>query len=257
MTILNHIRHHVRTKIRYGRGQCHHPVESYDVIPTSPFCPRHFKSWEIGTWTRPPFDDRSSRGGPRGTNGLLSPSLIQWYPRICASAPRSPAKCTNVDAQMGQFPYCTPCFDSSVAGTNFGHCARYRERRFDDLGDDGRVEWMTVEIFHLQGPGMLSSHVLSQKLILKYTVIGHIGPNLMPFHFLLPVLHRMLSKNVNGQRTLKGSRELGQNRLVQLGVTISDGIYTANSSHLDCKVLIRLQENCEVPNDALITFLHI
>ena len=70
-----------------------------------------------------------------------------------------------------------------------GDRARYLDRHFDDPGDDGRVEWMTVEIFHLQGPGMLSSHFLSQKLILKYTVIGHIGPNLMPFHFGHPV-HR-------------------------------------------------------------------
>ena len=44
-------------------------------------------------------------------------------------------------------------------------------------------------------------------------------------------------ERVEGNEPLKGSRELGQNRLVQSGVTISDGIYTANSLHLDCKIL--------------------
>ena len=48
-----------------------------------------------------------------------------------------------------------------------------------------------------------------------------------------------------------------KNRLVQRGVTISDGIKTANSSHQDCKILVRLQEDFKVSNYALITFLHI
>ena len=60
-----------------------------------------------------------------------------------------------------------------------------------------------------------------------------------------------------GNVSLKGSRKQGQNRLLQRGVTISDGIETANSSHLDCKMLIRLQEGCEVSIYGLITFLHI
>ena len=59
-----------------------------------------------------------------------------------------------------------------------------------------------------------------------------------------------------GNVSLKGSREPGKNRLVQWEVTISDGIYTPNSLHLDCKVLIRLQEDSEVSNYGLITFLH-
>ena len=42
-----------------------------------------------------------------------------------------------------------------------------------------------------------------------------------------------------GNEPLKGSRELGQNRLVQPGVTIEDGIYTANSLHLDCKKIVK------------------
>ena len=56
---------------------------------------------------------------------------------------------------------------------------------------------------------------------------------------------------------LRGPVSWAKNRLVQSGVTISDGIYTANSLHLDGKMIVRLQEDCEVPNYALMTFLHI
>ena len=45
---------------------------------------------------------------------------------------------------------------------------------------------------------------------------------------------------------LRGPVSWAKNRLVQWGVTISDGIETPNSLHLDCKILVRLQEDCEV-----------
>ena len=49
-----------------------------------------------------------------------------------------------------------------------------------------------------------------------------------------------------GNCVVKGSVSRAKNRLVQWGVTISDGIETPNSLHLDCKILVRLQEDCEV-----------
>ena len=49
-----------------------------------------------------------------------------------------------------------------------------------------------------------------------------------------------------GNCVVKGSVSKDKNRLLQKGVTISDGIETANSLHLDCKILVRLQEDCEV-----------
>ena len=50
-----------------------------------------------------------------------------------------------------------------------------------------------------------------------------------------------------GNVSLKGSRKQGQKQAgTEGGVTISDGIETANSSHQDCKILVRLQEDCEV-----------
>ena len=47
-----------------------------------------------------------------------------------------------------------------------------RDRRFDDLGADGRVESMTIEIFHVQGPEMLSSHMLGILMNLHGTKLG-------------------------------------------------------------------------------------
>ena len=70
-------------------------------------------------------------------------------------------------------------------------------------------------------------------------------------------IHSISLRSRRGNCVVKGSVSRAKNRLVQWGVTISDGIYTPNSLNLDCKVLIRLQEDCEVSNYALITFLHI
>ena len=57
--------------------------------------------------------------------------------------------------------------------------------------------------------------------------------------------------HVLAMNPLRGPVTWAKNRLVQWGVTISDVIYTANSLHLDGKMLVRLQEDCEVPNYAL------
>ena len=61
------------------------------------------------------------------------------------------------------------------------NCARSLDRRFDDPGADGRVEWVTVEIFHLQGLGMVFSHMLGPLPPPFCGCHKYIGPNSLQF----------------------------------------------------------------------------